>query len=90
MADDADAEPAAGAVPLRPVGNVRRKTFGGAMLAAAMVGMQEALEGPKDEPVVVEIGSGAGGDEDDPFAVDLDPVDPSASVAVVRPWLHEG
>lgn len=59
------------------------------MLAAAMVGLQEVLEGPKDEPVVLEIGSGTPGD-DDVLAVDLDPIDPSASVAVVRPWLHEG
>lgn len=87
-ADDPEAAvPEVSPIPLRPVGNVRRKTFGGAMLAAAMVGLQEALEGPRDEPVVLEIGSGAGGDDDDPMAVDLDPIDPSASVAVVRPWL---
>lgn len=90
LADDPDAEAAAhGPVPLRPVGNVRRKTFGGAMLAAAMVGLQEVLEGPKDEPVVLEIASSTP-DDDDVLAVDLDPVDPSASVAVVRPWLHGG
>ena len=57
------------------------------MLAAAMVGLEEALEGPKEEPAITEVGSGAGND-DDPIAVDLDPVDPSASMAVVRPWLH--
>jgi hypothetical protein len=58
------------------------------MLAAAMIGLQEVLEGPKDEPVVLEIGSGAGGPDDDPVAVDLDPYDPAASIAVVRPWLY--
>jgi hypothetical protein len=57
------------------------------MLAAAMVGVQEVLEGPKEEPAVVEVGSGAGRD-DDPLAVDLDPDDPAASIAVVRPWLQ--
>lgn len=89
-ADDPEAATPAGVpVPLRPVGNVRRKTFGGAMLAAAMVGLQEALEGPKDEPVVLEVGSSTP-DDDEVLAVDLDPVDPSASVAVVRPWLNEG
>jgi len=76
--------------PVHPPGPIRRKTFGGAMLAAAMVGMQEVLEGPKDEPIRIEIGSGTGGNDDDPVVVDLDPFDPSASVAVVRPWLHEG
>lgn len=67
---------------------LRRKTLGGAMLAAAMVGLQEALEGPKDQPAVTEVGSSDPGD-DDPVALDLDPEDPSASIAVVRPWLHE-
>ena len=74
-------------VPRPKVSPIRRKTLGGAMLAAAMVGMQEALEGPKDEPAITEVGS-SGGNDDDPVAVDLDPVDPSASVAVIRPWLH--
>jgi hypothetical protein len=67
---------------------LRRKTIGGAMLAAAMVGLQEALEGPRDEPAITEVGSSAGGD-DDPVAVDLDPYDPAQSIAVVRPWLHD-
>ncbi len=74
--------------PVRPPGAIRRKTMGGAMLAAAMIGLQEVLEGPKDEPITIEVGSSAGGD-DDPVALDLDPFDPSASIAVVRPWLHE-
>lgn len=81
---DPDAHP-----PVRPPGAIRRKTMGGAMLAAAMIGMQEVLEGPKDEPITLEVGSSAGGDDDDPVAVDLDPYDPSASIAVVRPWLHQ-
>lgn len=74
--------------PLAPVGGLRRRSAGGAMLAAAMIGVQEVLEGPKDDPIVLEIGSGADGD-DDPLALDLDPYDPSASVAVVRPWLRD-
>lgn len=105
MADDADdsetSEGEAGSDPvevpepapqrevLPPVGGVRRRTVGGAMLAAAMIGVQEVLEGPKDDPIVLEIGSGAEGDDDDALAVDLDPYDPSSSVAVVRPWLHD-
>ena len=60
---DSDARP-----PVRPAGPIRRKTVGGAMLAAAMIGMQEVLEGPKDEPITIEIGSGTGGDDDDPMA----------------------
>ena len=64
-----------------------RRTFGGAMLAAAMVGLDEAINGPKEEPAIVEVGSGAGND-DEPVALDLDPVDPAQSIAVVRPWLQ--
>ena len=66
---------------------VRRRGLGAAMLAGAMVGLDEALNGPKEEPAVVEVGSGAGND-DDPVALDLDPEDPSQSIAVVRPWLQ--
>ena len=79
-------DPDAPVVP-RKVTPLRRKTVGGAMLAAAMVGLQEAIEGPKKEPALTETGNSTP-DEDDPVAIDLDPVDPSASVAVVRPWLH--
>ena len=74
-------------VPRPRASPARRRTVGGALLAAAMVGLQEAIEGPKDEPAITEVGS-SGGNDDDPVALDLDPVDPSASVAVLRPWLH--
>ena len=71
----------------RPPTNLRRRTVGGALLAAAMVGVQEALEGKRPEPAITETGNSTP-DDDDPVVVDLDPVDPSASVAVVRPWLQ--
>lgn len=66
---------------------LRRKSLGGAMLAAAMIGLQEALEPKKDLPAIAEVGN-SDDNPDDGLAVDLDPVDPSASVAVVRPWLR--
>ena len=75
-------------IPRPKASPLRRKTVGGAMLAAAMVGLQDALETPKEEPAIAEVGS-SDPDDDDPVAVDLDPLDPSASVAVVRPWLHK-
>ena len=80
-------DPDAPAVPPQKVTPRRRKTVGGMMLAAAMVGLQEALEGPRQEPAITETGNSTP-DDDDPVALDLDPVDPSASVAVIRPWLH--
>lgn len=66
---------------------VRRRAVGAAMLGAAMVGLDEALNGPKEEPAIAEVGSSAGND-DDPVALDLDPEDPAQSIAVVRPWLQ--
>ena len=83
MAEDERPELPGPPGPRRP----RRKTFGGAILAASMIGVQDALEGPKEEPTVIEVGSGAGHD-DDPVAVDLDPDDLARSIAVVRPWLQ--
>ena len=66
---------------------VKRRGLGAAMLGAAMVGLDEALNGPKDEPAITEVAN-SGGNDDDPVALDLDPEDPSQSVAVVRPWLQ--
>ena len=74
--------------PAPPPRKPRKRTMGGAMLAAAMIGVQEALEGPKEEPAILEVGNSEPND-DDPIAVDLDPEDPSQSVAVVRPWLQK-
>ena len=65
---------------------VKRRGLGAAMLGAAMVGLDEALNGPKEEPAITEVAN-SGGNDDDPVALDLDPEDPSQSIAVVRPWL---
>ena len=73
--------------PPPPSRKRRGRGVGGAMLAAAMIGLDEAMNGPKEEPAIVEVGSSAGND-DDPVALDLDPEDPSQSIAVVRPWLQ--
>lgn len=67
--------------------SVRRRGVGAAMLGAAMVGLDEALNGPKDEPAITEVGNSTP-DPDDPVALDLDPEDPAQSIAVVRPWLR--
>ena len=66
---------------------VRRRGLGAAMLAGAMVGLDEAINGPKDEPAITEVGNSTP-DDDDPVALDLDPEDPAQSIAVVRPWLQ--
>lgn len=85
--DELDDDGPGVARPAPRVGAVRRRSMGGAMLAAAMIGLQEALDPPKEPPIVLDVLSGAD-DDDEPIALDLDPVDPSQSVAVVRPWLR--
>jgi hypothetical protein len=85
---DADLVDPDAPVPRPTASPARRRTAGAAMLAAAMVGLQEALEGPRPEPAITEVGNSEP-DDDDPVAIDLDPYDPSASVAVIRPWLHD-
>ena len=73
--------------PPEPRKPVKRRALGAAMLGAAMVGLDEAINGPRDEPAITEVGNSSGND-DDPVALDLDPEDPSQSIAVVRPWLR--
>ena len=70
-----------------PPKRVKRRGLGAAMLGAAMVGLDEAMNGPKDEPAITEVGNSTP-DDDDPIAVDLDPEDPAQSIAVIRPWLQ--
>ena len=71
----------------KPKKRVKRRGLGAAMLGAAMVGLDEAINGPRDEPAITEVGNSSGND-DDPVALDLDPEDPAQSIAVVRPWLQ--
>jgi hypothetical protein len=70
----------------RPRPKVRRKTATGTLFAAALLGLQEALEGkpPREEPAVVEQTVGGDGD---PVDVVIDPDDPRLTVAFVKPWL---
>lgn len=75
-------------VPRPTIEPRKAKGVGRAMLAAAMVGLQEVFEPPEKDPIAIEVQNDTEFDPDDPLAVDLDPVDPSASIAVVRPWLH--
>jgi hypothetical protein len=71
-------------VPL-PVVPPRSKPAGGrALLAAAMVGLQQVFEPPDKDPIAIEVHNDTG-NEDTGLALHLDPEDPAASIAVVRP-----
>ena len=75
-------------VPRPRIEPSKAKSASRALLAAAMLGLQEVFEPPEKDAIAIEVHNDTELDPDDPLAVDLDPVDPSASVAVVRPWLH--
>jgi hypothetical protein len=72
--------------PDRPVDRFARTTAG-VLLRASLLGLRDALEGPRDdEPAIVEEWSGA---PPTPGAISmrLDPDLPSDSIILVRPWL---
>jgi hypothetical protein len=64
----------------------RHKGVGTQIVAAAMIGLAEALHGPREKPAIV---IDASGDKpnDDGLDLQLDPDHPEQSVVVVRPWL---
>lgn len=76
-----------GTEPGRPgVPSWRKAGFGTQMVAASMVGLAEALYGPREQPaIILEASGGPPGDRG--LDVHLDPDHPDQSVVVVRPWL---
>ena len=64
----------------------RKAPVAAQFLAASMIGVAEAIYGPKEEPAIISEAPGEPpGDEG--FDVHLDPDKPDESVIVVRPWL---
>ena len=65
-----------------------RSTATGAVLAAGLLGLRDALEGPAEEEVaVVNEWGGEPARPDDPILMRLDPDHPEDSIVLVRPWL---
>ena len=64
----------------------RKGSLGSQFVAAAMVGLAEAIYGPKEKPAIV---IDASGDPpgDGALELALDPDHPEQSVVVIRPWL---
>jgi hypothetical protein len=72
--------------PTRPVDRFARTTAG-VMLSASMLGLRDALEGPRDdEPAIVREWAGEP-PVPGPLSVRLDPDNPQDSIILVRPWL---
>ena len=69
-----------------PLPSWRKAPIAAQFLAASMLGVAEAIYGPKDEPAII---SEAPGEPpgDDGFELHLDPDKPDESVILVRPWL---
>jgi hypothetical protein len=65
----------------------RRRTTTGAVLTGIALGLQEVFQPPRDEPAIVVTADDGADDPPRPVEVHLDPDDPSATIAVVRPWL---
>ncbi len=63
---------------------VRRFSASGAVVAAAMLGLREVLEPPRDEAAVVVEASGEPHEASAPVALLFDPQSPHTTVAIVR------
>lgn len=79
--DDAAAKGAPG--PVTPLGRITHST-GGSVLGHAMLGMASALYGPERSEIVIVVEGSSQSDDDEPFAVHLDPDHPERSVVVFK------
>jgi hypothetical protein len=79
--DDEEGRPEGHAEPA-PIAKFQRSAVG-SMLAAGLIGIQEAIDPPKDEtPAIVE--SWGGQPVDDDIVMRLDPDNPQDSIVMVR------
>jgi hypothetical protein len=62
----------------------RKRSATGAVLTGVALGLQHALDRPKQEPAIVVEASGEPEDDEAPFVVHLDRDDPTRTVVVVR------
>jgi hypothetical protein len=60
----------------------------GAVFAAGLLGLRDALEGPKKEEVQVVTDWSGDPPFTDPYVLRLDPDHPEDSIVMVRPWLR--
>ena len=76
--------------PARPAGVAgwRHTSASGAMVAAVLLGIRDALEDrPRDEEVLLVVDDpGQPDDPDAPFDLAFDPDDPRATVVTFRAW----
>ena len=61
----------------------------GAVVSAGLLGLRDALEGPKKEEVQVVTDWSGDPPFSDPYVLRLDPDHPEDSIVMVRPWLRD-
>jgi hypothetical protein len=81
FADDEHAEPS-------PIRRFERSAVG-TVFSASMLGLRDALEGPKKEEVQVVTDWAGDPPFKDPYVLRLDPDHPEDSIVMVRPWLRD-
>ncbi|MGC8462453.1 MAG: hypothetical protein ACP5P9_02110 [Acidimicrobiales bacterium] len=68
----------------------RRRSATGAVLTGIALGLQEVFTPTRDLPAIVVTADDGADDPPRAVEVHLDPDNPAATVAVVRPWLGRG
>jgi hypothetical protein len=80
-----------GAVAGRPQAPARARFAGSvALMTAVGLGLQEVVDPPKDDEIVLEVDTAGEGRDDDPVTVDYDPTSVQRSRAHVRSWRFAG
>ena len=82
-ADAPDGGPADGRDPLR-FNSWMKRSAAGAVMTGIAVGLQQALELPRQEPAIVIEASGEPDDPNRPIDLHFDPDSPADTVAVIR------
>lgn len=82
-ATDAEAGPT-GEFPVGTVASKIARSSAGQVLGQAMLGLAQAIYGPKDEDLVIVVEDAGEPDEDEPFNVQLDFEHPEQSHVVFR------
>ena len=72
---------------IRPIDKFRQ-TATGSILAAGLLGLAEALEGPRKQEVAIVVDDAGDPPFTDPIVMRLDPDNPADSIVMVRPNLR--
>ncbi len=86
--EDQAPPPAERAPAEREVGEGRKRTVTGALMAGIALGLREVFEPEHHDRTAIEQPAPEQPDEPQRYEIHLDPVAPEASFAIYRPWLE--